>query len=272
MTDASYLVASAYLATLVGGFAVVAAWETVAPARAVRAPISRRWPANLGLLAVNYGVLPLLTPLAAVGAAWWAAGRGWGLMNALAWPLPVAFAVTLVAMDAARYGLHRLLHGWAPLWHLHRVHHSDVDYDCTVGLRFHPVEAVFSSAALAGFVVVLGAPAAAVIVSDLLTIGLGFFAHGNVRLPRKADQVLRRILVTPSLHSTHHSVETDEASSNFGSVLSVWDRLFGTMREAPRAGDAIMFGLAEERDATRLGLGRLLAMPFMRSTSRGSPA
>lgn len=265
MTDAPVLVASAYLATLVGGFALVACWETLAPARGSRAPISRRWPANLGLLAINHGALPLLLPLTGAGAALVAAQRGWGWMNAIALPYPVAFAVTLLAMDAFRYGFHRLLHGWAPLWRLHRVHHSDVDYDCTVGLRFHPVEAIASACALGAFVVLLGAPVSAVIVSDLLTIGLGYFSHGNVRVAPAIDRALRKFLVTPALHATHHSVERDEAMSNFGGVFSVWDRLFGTLREAPRAGDAIAFGLEEERDASRLGFGRLLALPFRRA-------
>lgn len=262
MTDAPVLVASAYLATFVGGFVVVACWETLAPARAARAPLARRWPANFGLLAINHGLLPLLLPLPAAAAAWFAAERGWGLMNAFPAPAPVAFALTLVAMDLARYAMHRAYHGWTPLWRLHRVHHSDLDYDCTLGQRFHPFEAIVSALAMAAFVVALGAPVAAVIVSDLVTLGLAYFTHGNVRVPGAIERALRRVVVTPALHATHHSVEPDESRSNFGSVLSVWDRLFGTLRDAPRAGDAIAFGLEEERDAAKLGFGRLLALPF----------
>lgn len=261
--DVPILVASAYFVTLVGGFTLVALWETLAPARGSRAPIAKRWPANLGLLALNHGVLPFVMPLTSAGAAIVAAERGWGLMHAFPVPAPVAFVVTLVAIDGARYALHRLMHGYPPLWRLHRVHHSDLDYDCTVGLRFHPLEAIAAAIALGLVVIALGAPLLAVIASDLLTLGLAYFSHGNVRVAPAVDRVLRQVIVTPALHATHHSVEPDEAMSNFGGVLSVWDRLFRTLCDAPRAGDGIAFGLAEERDAARLGIGRLLALPFV---------
>ena len=168
-------------------------------------------------------------------------------------------------MDGARYAAHRVFHAWPLLWRLHRVHHSDVDYDLTVGLRFHPVEAIIVNLVLASVALALGAPFWAVIVSDAITIAHGFFAHGNVALPSAVDRVLRRFVVTPAMHTTHHSVEMDESASNLGSVLPWWDWLFGSYREAPRAGDAIEFGLADERDGARLGIGRLLALPFART-------
>ncbi len=260
--DASVLVVSLYFGALVGGFAVVGAWETLAPARPARAPLRERWTANLGLLALNHGILPFLLPISNGAAAWFASERGWGFMNVVALPPAAAFALTLVALDAVRYGNHRLWHRVPVLWRLHRVHHSDVDYDLTVGLRFHPIEAVAGNLAVLAAVVALGAPFWAVIASDVATVALGYFAHGNVRVPGAVDRALRAVLVTPAMHSTHHSVERDEAMSNFGSVLSVWDRLFGSYRERPRAGDAIEFGLADERDPSRLGIVRLLGLPF----------
>ena len=262
--DAPVLVASAYLAALAGGFAAFAVWESIAPARAARAPLSRRWPANVGLMAINHGLLPLLLPLSNAGAAWLASANGWGLFHAIDVPTPVAFVTTLVAMDVARYLYHRALHRAPLLWRLHRIHHSDVDYDCSLALRFHPLEAIVSMVVLAGVVTALGAPVEAVIASDLVTLVLGYFAHSNVRVAPRVDRALRRVIVTPGMHATHHSVEPDESASNFGAVLSVWDRWLGTSRDAARAGDAIAFGLAEERDAARLGLPRLLAMPFAR--------
>ena len=148
------------------------------------------------------------------------------------------------------------------LWRLHRIHHSDVDYDLTLGVRFHPVEAILTGVASMAIVAALGAPVWAVVASDALALAFVFFTHGNVRVAPAVDRALRRAFVTPALHATHHSVEPDEAMSNYGGVLSVWDRMFGTLRDAPRAGEAIAFGLAEERDAARLGFRRLLAMPF----------
>jgi len=262
--DAPILVASAYLAALAGGFAAFAGWETIAPARAAHAPLARRWPANLGLMAINYGVLPLFLPLSNAGAAWLASANGWGLLHAIDVPLAVAFVATFVAMDLARYLYHRLLHRAPVLWRLHRVHHSDVDYDCSLAVRFHPFEALVSMLVLATVVVALGAPIEAVIASDVVTLVLGYFAHANVRIAPGVDRKLRRVIVTPAMHATHHSVEPDESASNFGAVLSLWDRLLRTSRDRARAGDAIVFGLADERDAGRLGLRRLLAMPFYR--------
>lgn len=256
------LVASAYLVAVAGGFAAAAVWETLAPARAAGAPISGRWPANLALMALNQGALPLLLPVTNVGAAWIASGHGWGVFHSVEWPAPAAFVATLVAMDLARYALHRILHTAPLLWRIHRVHHSDPDYDASLALRFHPVEAVLSAAVLSAVVIALGAPVEAVIASDLATIVLGYFAHGNLRVAPRVDRILRRAIVTPSLHATHHSVEADEALANFGSVLSIWDRMAGTLREHARAGEGIAFGLADERDIRRLGLRRLLAMPF----------
>jgi len=262
--DAPLAVAATYFGALVGGFALVAIWETLAAARPARVALSARWAPNLALLAVNQGLLPFLTPLSNAGAAWLAGERGIGIFHALDVPAGLAFAATFVAMDLARYAMHRILHANRLLWRLHRVHHSDLDYDLTVGLRFHPLEALFANAVLAAVVLALGAPFWAVVASDALTIAHGFFAHGNVALPPALDRALRRFVVTPGMHTLHHSVEVDESMSNLGSVLPWWDRLFGTYREAPRAGEAIAFGLADERDPSRLRLARLLAMPFAR--------
>jgi sterol desaturase/sphingolipid hydroxylase (fatty acid hydroxylase superfamily) len=262
--DAPLAVAAAYFAALVGGFALIGIWETVAAARPARAALPPRWGSNFALMAVNQGALPLLVPLTTAGAAWLAGERGIGLFHALDTPPWIAVPATLVAMDAGRYAIHRLFHANPLLWRLHRVHHSDLDYDLTVGLRFHPVEPLIANALLAALVLALGAPFWAVVASDAITIAHGFFAHGNVALPTGLDRWLRRVVVTPGMHTTHHSVEPDEAMSNLGSVLPWWDRLFGTYRERPRAGDAIAFGLADERDPARLRLPRLLAMPFAR--------
>jgi sterol desaturase/sphingolipid hydroxylase (fatty acid hydroxylase superfamily) len=262
--DAPLAAAATYFGALVGGFALVAVWETFAAARMARASLASRWSSNFALLAINHGVLPWITPVSNAGAAWLAGENSLGVFHAFTVPAPVAFAVTLVAMDGARYAMHRLFHAWPLLWRVHRVHHSDLDYDLTVGLRFHPVEALVVNVVLAGLVIALGAPFWAVVASDAITIAHGFFAHGNVALPPAVDRVLRRFVVTPAMHTTHHSVEQDESMSNLGSVLPWWDWLFGTYCAAPRAGDAIVFGLADERDAGRLGLPRLLAMPFAR--------
>ena len=260
--DAPTLTALVYTGALLGGFIAIATWESIAPARAPRLAIARRWPPNLALLAFNQVVLPLVVPVSSAAAAWTAQAHGWGLLNRVDVAPPVALVVTMVAIDAVRYLLHRAMHWLDPLWRLHRVHHSDLDYDCTLSLRFHPFEALTSALTLGAVAIALGAPPWAVVASDAVTLAMGLFSHGNIRIGRGVERALRRLIVTPAMHATHHSVVRDETDSNFGAVFSWWDRLGGTWRESARAGDAIEFGLAGERDPARLGLVALLVMPF----------
>jgi sterol desaturase/sphingolipid hydroxylase (fatty acid hydroxylase superfamily) len=255
--------ATCYLVALAGAFVVVAAWETLAPLRAASAPLAQRWRHNIGLLALNQGLLQLLMPLLPLTAAAWAQQRDWGLLPLLGLPPAVALVAAVVMLDVCRWLLHRCLHAWPWLWRLHRVHHSDIDYDCTIGLRFHPLEALLTASAMVGAVMLLGAPPLAVLVSDLLTVALGYFAHANASLPPRWEQRLRRWLVTPDLHRIHHSSDGTESMSNFGAILSLWDRAFGSYRPQARGGALGMsIGLAEWRDPAWFSLRRLLLMPW----------
>ena len=129
-----------------------------------------------------------------------------------------------------------MVHAVPALWRLHRVHHADLDYDLTTGARFHPIEIVLSMLIKFAIILVLGPPVVAVILFEVILNGMAMFNHGNVGLPEGLDRLLRWAFVTPDMHRVHHSVEADETNSNFGFNLSWWDRLFGTYREAPRAG------------------------------------
>lgn len=259
-----------YTAAVVGGFAAVAVWETVAPLRQPQAALGPRWGTNIALLAINSVVVHAVLPLTAVAAAAWAQDRGWGLLNGLAWPSPMAGLLAglmgllgLLGLDLARWLLHHAMHrvGW--LWRLHRVHHSDTDYDCTIGLRFHPLEAVIGAAAMVGVVLLLGVPPAVVVLSDVLTIALGYVAHGNVSLPPRWDRGLRRVFVTPDMHRVHHSCVRRESMSNFGAVFSFWDRGFGSYLAAPSAGHRGMtIGLEDLREPGQLTLLQLLKLPL----------
>lgn len=254
----------AYFAALVGGFLAVALWETWRPLRPATVPLGPRWTANISLLFLNYALLHLLLPVVGIGAAWYAAARGWGLLPALAMPAPLAVLAGLLVLDLLRWAVHASLHRIPLLWRLHRVHHSDLDYDCTIGLRFHPLEALLTQATLVAAILALGLSPTTVLASDVLTIVLGYVVHGNVTLPPWLDRALKPVFVTPDLHRVHHSVRPEESQSNFGSILSVWDRLFGTCRDHPANGQlGIVIGLADQRDAGQLTLARLLAMPFV---------
>jgi sterol desaturase/sphingolipid hydroxylase (fatty acid hydroxylase superfamily) len=157
-----------------------------------------------------------------------------------------------------------MVHAMPTLWRLHRVHHADLDYDVTTGLRFHPVEIVLSMLIKFATIIVLGAPVVAVVIFEVVLNAMAMFNHGNVSLPLGLDRLLRALVVTPDMHRVHHSVEDDEANSNFGFNLSLWDRLFGTYRDQPRAGHTDMtIGIHKYRTAAEVTrLDGLLLLPL----------
>ena len=169
----------------------------------------------------------------------------------------------VVLLDLAIYLQHVLFHAVPGLWRLHRMHHADLDFDVTTGLRFHPVEIILSMGLKLMVVVALGAPPLAVLVFEVLLNATAMFNHANLRLPAALDRVLRPLLVTPDMHRVHHSVVPRETNSNFGFNLALWDRLFGTYIAQPAAGHTAMtIGIPQFRDPAELRLDRLLTQPL----------
>jgi sterol desaturase/sphingolipid hydroxylase (fatty acid hydroxylase superfamily) len=248
-----------------GVFAIMAVSEALAPRRVLSVSKRARWLANLGLVVLNTAVLRLLLPAAAVAMALYAHEQGLGLLNYLAPPYWLAFAITLVILDLTMYLQHVLVHAVPVLWRLHRVHHADLDMDVTTGARFHPLEVILSMGIKLGVIVVLGAPAGAVIVFEVLLNGLAMFNHANVEVPLAVDRVLRWFVVTPDMHRVHHSIEADEANTNFGFNLPWWDRLFATYRAEPRGGhERMTLGIAGYRELSQCDrLWGMLVMPFI---------
>jgi len=246
-------------------FALMAVWEAMAPRRARLLPRRVRWLHNLALVVLNSLILRLLFPVAAVGFALLAAERGWGLLNAFEVPFWWAFALSVIALDFAIYLQHVMFHAVPLLWRLHRVHHADADIDVTTGARFHPLEILLSMLIKFAAIAVLGAPAAAVLVFEVLLNATAMFNHANLRLRQPVDRWLRRMLVTPEMHRIHHSMEPAEANSNFGFNLPWWDRLFGTYQECARLPQESMpigvKGLTGSDAAVKLT--GLLAIPFV---------
>ena len=226
-----------------------------------------RWLHNLALVVLNSLILRLLFPLAAVGFALLAAERGWGLLNAFGVPFWGAFALSVIALDFAIYLQHVMFHAVPLLWRLHRVHHADADIDVTTGARFHPIEILLSMLIKFAAIALLGAPAAAVLVFEVLLNATAMFNHANLRLRAPVDRWLRWILVTPEMHRIHHSMEPVETNSNFGFNLPWWDRLCGTYRERARLPQESMAigvkGLTGSDQAVKLT--GLLALPFARA-------
>jgi sterol desaturase/sphingolipid hydroxylase (fatty acid hydroxylase superfamily) len=251
------------LAAYLGILGLLVAAELLAPRRPLGQGRLRRWPANLGIAALNTVMLRLVAPGAAVGVALWAAEAGIGLFNLAAMPHWLAVVACVLALDLLIYGQHVAFHKVAPLWRLHRMHHADLDIDVTTGARFHPVEILLSLGIKLIAVLALGAPPLSVLLFEVLLNATSMFNHANLALPGWLDRMLRWVLVTPDMHRVHHSWHRDETDSNFGFSLPWWDRLFGTYRDQPRDGhDGMTIGLAGFRDPGELRLDRMLLQPL----------
>ena len=244
-------------------FAALAAWEVLAPRRAMAVGRAGRWPGNLGIVVIDALLVRLLIPTAAAGAAVLAAEGGWGLLNVLALPPWIAGVLGFLILDFVIYLQHVIFHHVPVLWRLHRMHHADLDFDVSTGLRFHPFEILISMAIKIAVVLAFGIPALAVVVFEIALNATSMFSHSNVAMPGWLDRLVRLVVVTPDMHRVHHSVVRRETDSNFGFNLPWWDWLFRTYRAAPQAGhDGITIGLPIFRNVRELRLDRLLTQPF----------
>jgi len=261
----SYLRLGCFLGVLV----FLAVWEVLAPRRRLTVSKPRRWASNLGLVALNTVALRLAFALGAVGVSVVAAERQWGLLNNVSLPAWLAVPVAAIALDFAIYLQHVLFHAVPALWRLHMVHHADVDFDLTTGLRFHTIEVLLSLGIKVAAIVLLGAPPLGVLIFEVLLNATSMFNHGNVRMPAGLDRALRWIVVTPDMHRVHHSVHVNETNSNFGFNLPWWDYLLGTYRPQPRDGhQGMTIGLSQLRDERTQSLPGMLLLPFVGDPGR----
>ena len=244
-------------------FADMAAWELLAPRRSQQLGRGMRWPGNLGIVALDTLLVRLAFPITAVGLALLVEARGWGLLNAFSVPGWIAIPLAVILLDLAIYSQHVLFHAVPTLWRLHRMHHADQEIDVTTGVRFHPIEIALSMVIKFAVIVVLGTPAIAVVIFEVLLNATSMFSHSNVVMPTWLDRVLRWIVVTPDMHRIHHSIVVPETNSNFGFNLPWWDRMFGTYRDEPAAGhDGMTIGIGQFREPTEQRLDHMLTQPF----------
>lgn len=235
--------------------------ETLWPRRAIVR--GGRWFANLTLVVINTLLLRLAFPVLAVGWAVQVETRQWGLLVMFPLPDSLQLILAVVLLDMAIYWQHRIFHRLPWLWRLHRLHHSDVDFDVTTGVRFHPGEILLSMLIKLAVITVLGTPALAVLLFEIILSSSSLFEHANLRLPRWLDRGLRTVIVTPDMHRIHHSVIPQELNRNFGFNFSFWDRLFGSYHDQPRDGQLGMrIGLQAFRDPAEQRLDRLLVQPL----------
>ena len=239
-------------------------WEVAAPRRIPTISKLYRWVNNLGLIFFNAFILKIIFPIATTSVAVMASQNNWGALKYFEVPSVISVIIFVIVMDMVIYFQHIMMHAIPMFWRLHRVHHADLNYDTTTGARFHTIEIILSICIKFIAIILLGPSVLAVILFEIILNATAMFNHGNVKLPKTLDKVLRWFIVTPDMHRVHHSVEKDETNSNFGFNLSIWDRIFGTYRQDVRAGQLGMtIGLKNIRKPkdTNMILGMFL-IPF----------
>lgn len=218
---------------------------------------------NILLLTINFITVRFLVPLATVELALITAEREFGLFHMISSPMLLNILLTIIIFDLLIYLQHVIFHKFRFLWHVHRVHHTDLEFDVTTGIRFHPVEIVLSMLYKLLAVYLIGPLAISIILYEILLNAAALFNHSNIKLNSGLDRILRKIIVTPDMHRIHHSILQKETDSNYGNIFSFWDKLFKTYRATPEAGyDDMTIGLDKFRDASSGQILQLLINPF----------
>jgi sterol desaturase/sphingolipid hydroxylase (fatty acid hydroxylase superfamily) len=234
------------------------------PLRRQRHRANRRLVVNLAVGAIAFAGVTLVYGVVVLAAVHGADERGLGLVRWLALPRWVAVPLIVVLLDYTLWIWHWLNHRVVMLWRFHAAHHADLDLDASSALRFHPGELLLSLPFRACQVVLIGATLWPLFIWEGLLFVFTQFHHSNLRLPERADRVLSQLVITPRLHGIHHSRRPAELHANFGTLLSIWDRLHRA-RVTDVAQDTIDIGLPHQGDPSALGVTASLMVPFHRS-------
>lgn len=212
---------------------IIMVLEVIIPHRKGRHSRRQRWPGNLIVLVLGTLSLRLIIPLLPYNIALWNEDGGRMLAGMNRIPLWLKITATIVILDLWIYFQHVLMHKVPVLRDLHRVHHTDTHIDFTTALRFHPLEIIFSAVYKSVLVVLLGLPAAGVLVFEIVLNGSAMFNHANIELPSWLDRIMRKVVVTPDFHRIHHSRKLRETNSNYGFFLTWWDFCFSSYTREP---------------------------------------
>lgn len=202
---------------------------------------------NLGLWATNTLMNPFMTTPISIAAA------SVALWTRPSMPFGLDLLLDLALLDLWTYAWHRANHQWPVLWRFHRVHHLDEFLDTTSAVRFHPGEVLISALARAPVIVAADVSLAAILLFDSLMLASALFHHSNVHLPARLEAALRLFIVTPSHHWVHHHAVKTDTDSNYGGLLTVWDRLFGSWCKTARTPE-MKIGVERETDKPLLNL------------------
>jgi sterol desaturase/sphingolipid hydroxylase (fatty acid hydroxylase superfamily) len=264
--DWQKLASPGYWIVFTAAFLGVAQWESTRPLRSLIVPAHRRWKQH-GLMTILGMIVRFpLVRVSPVVAAVLAQPNDWALFRQPVFTSGpgwwIAAAIAILALDFTKYATHRLYHAISWFWRLHRVHHSDPDFDVSTGARFHPLEPLLVEATDLALIWVLAPPVAAVFAAVMLSVATNFLEHANAELPEPWERRLRHFLITPSLHRIHHSDRFEDQQRNFGEAFPWWDRLFGTYAADSLNGPQARVGLPGYQNSESVHLGEMLLQPF----------
>jgi len=256
------------IGSAIGLLALLLAWESLSPAlywfwrkNRERAAHGLR---NIALGSLNSVVIALFFVQLWWAVASWTAAHQFGLLNWTglhSWPRVVA---AVLLLDAWTYFWHRLNHGVGFFWRFHRTHHSDREVDVTSASRFHFGELIWSSLLRLPIIAITGVEFGELVLYETLLFGVVQFQHANINVGTGVESWLRWVIVTPNYHRVHHSREMTEANTNFSSLISLWDVLFGTWCWRDDA-EKISFGLDGFDEPRQHTLAGLLKTPLQQS-------
>ena len=192
----------------------------------------RKWyhaRANFVFLGTTLSINAVFSALA-LGVVAWTGATEFGLLHLFELPNVLEMMAAIIILDfTAQYFAHWLMHRVKFLWRFHVVHHSDTKVDATTGTRLHPGDFFVRECVALIALTLTGAPLAYYVVYRVTTIFFTFVTHANISLPRWLDAALSFVFVTPNMHKFHHHFERPWTDKNYGGILSIRDRLFGTL-------------------------------------------
>lgn len=244
-------------------FSLLAWWEVTRTWRPWLTTRPERWLAHFSLKAIGVICTRSILPLFTISAAALAQLKRTGIFYEIHLVYPASVLLGIIAMDFAIYFQHRMLHKYKWLWAIHRVHHIDTQVDVSTGLRFHPLEEMFTMAMKVLAVAFFGVPILAAFIYEILLNMASLFTHVNAPIHPKLEKKLRLFLVTPDMHRIHHSDIPHETNSNYSFMLNIWDKIFGSYTCVPQFSESkLVFGLEEYRAPKYQTLINLLLLPF----------
>ncbi len=218
---------------------------------------------HLGIGVANGLVLYLVMTGPTVAAIFYAQGHRVGAARLLGLSGWWEVAATIVLLDIWDYWMHRAFHKIPFMWRFHRAHHSDMELDVTTSARFHIGELVLSGCSKCLMILLWGPSLWGVVAFDMLLNIASQFHHSNVAIPIALQDRIERLVVTPRMHQCHHALHRDCFNTNFATILSVWDRLFGSYRWSRDKSELEVMGLSIPRGEETMKFKPFLLSPLL---------